>query len=110
MAIATGTFCSVFAGFNGGQGQMGKPGRDGLQGAKGDDGILGRPGLPGLPGPKGQPGFAGRPGFTGNKGLPGELCEFYFTLCNHSLLFYYFSCVMLFVNTYYIFMVANSIA
>jgi hypothetical protein len=87
---------------------MGKPGRDGLQGTKGDDGILGRPGLPGLPGPKGQPGFAGRPGLTGNIGLPGELCAF--TICNCSLLFYYFSCVMLFVNTYFIFMVATSIA
>jgi hypothetical protein len=46
-----------------------------------------------LPGPKGQPGLAGRPGLTGNRGLPGELS---FTLLNHSLLFYYFSCLMFF--------------
>lgn len=89
---------------------MGKPGRDGLQGPKGDDGIPGRPGLSGLPGPKGQPGFPGRPGLTGNRGLPGELCEFSFTLLNHSLLFYYFSCLMFFVNICFISMVANSIA
>jgi hypothetical protein len=89
---------------------MGKPGRDGLQGAKGDDGILGRPGLPGLPGPKGLPGFAGRPGLPGNKGLPGELCEFSFTLHNRSMLFYYFSCVLLCLSICFNFMVANSIA